>query len=67
MAQNQTVLVASWAFGNGIFRIEYDNITSTVKARRGGFHDCIDTEDMFVDFFDELRRRRVIPPSAGWD
>jgi hypothetical protein len=38
--------------------MEYDNITSTIKARRAGFHDCI---DMFKSFFANLRRDRVIP------
>lgn len=56
--------VASWAFGDFIFNSEFDNITSTIKARRAGFHDCIDTEDMFNDFFEDLRKKKVIP-SAG--
>jgi nucleoside-diphosphate-sugar epimerase len=53
--------VASWAFGDFIFNSGFDNITSTVKARRAGFHECIDTEDMFEDFFEALRKRAVIP------
>ncbi len=54
--------VSSWPFANAILRLmEYDNITSTIKARRAGFHDCIDTEDMFKSFFANLRRDRVIP------
>jgi hypothetical protein len=53
--------VASWAFGDAQLHMEFDNITSTIKARRAGFHDCIDTEEMFASFFDDLRRRRVIP------
>jgi len=57
--------VASWAFGDFIFHSEFDNISSTIKARRHGFHDCIDTEDMFREFFDRLRAGRVIPPLAG--
>jgi len=44
--------------------MEYDNITSTIKPRRAGFHDCIDTEAMLLNFFEELRRRKVIPPEA---
>jgi len=56
--------VASWYFGDAIFYMEYDNITSTINARRAGFHDCIDTEAMFLNFFEELRRRKVIPPEA---
>jgi hypothetical protein len=32
----------------------------TVRAHRAGFHDCIDTEEVFTSFFDDLRRQRVI-------
>jgi nucleoside-diphosphate-sugar epimerase len=53
--------LVSWAFGDFIFNSGFDNISSTIKARRAGFHDCIDTEDMFRLFFDRLRRERVIP------
>ena len=53
--------VASWAFGDFIFNSGFDNVTSTIKARRAGFQDCIDTEEMFEAFFGELRSRRVIP------
>ncbi|MGO9122120.1 MAG: SDR family oxidoreductase [Desulfomonilaceae bacterium] len=54
--------VASWPFADAILRLmEFDNITSTVKARRAGFHDCIDTEEMFESFFANLRKDRVIP------
>ena len=53
--------VASWAFGDFIFSSGFDNVTSTIKARRAGFQDCIDTEEMFETFFDELRSRCVIP------
>jgi nucleoside-diphosphate-sugar epimerase len=52
---------ASWPFADAILNTEFDNITSTIKARRAGFHDCIDTEDMFSQFFAELRANKVIP------
>jgi hypothetical protein len=53
---------SSWPFADAILRLmEFDNIASTIKARRAGFHDCIDTEDMFQGFFAELRKDRVIP------
>ena len=55
--------LVSWPFGDFIFNSAFDNVTSTIKARRHGFHDCIDTEDMFVAFFDELRERRILPPA----
>jgi hypothetical protein len=54
----------SWAFGYFVLNSEFDSISSTIKARRAGFPDCIDTDDMFTELFDELRRRRIIPPLA---
>lgn len=53
--------LVSWGFGDFIFHSAFDNISSTIKARRHGFEDCIDTEDMFTSFFADLRKRRVIP------
>ncbi len=37
-------------------------IVSTIKARQMGFHDCIDTEDMFAYWFDRLRALKILPP-----
>jgi len=31
------------------------------KARRFGFHEFVQTEEMFKQIFDDIRRRRVIP------
>jgi hypothetical protein len=53
--------IASWGFGDAIFHTNYDNVTSTIKLRRAGFPDCIDTEEMFCTLFDLLRRKRIIP------
>ena len=55
--------LVSWAFGDFIFNSGFDNVSSTIKARRAGFGACIDTEDMFRTFFDRLRRDKVSPPS----
>ena len=54
--------LVSWGFGDFIFHSAFDNISSTIKARRHGFHDCIDTEDMFTQFFDDLRKKRITRP-----
>jgi len=54
--------VSSWPFADAILRLmEYDNITSTIKVRCAGFHHCIDTEEMFLKFFNNLRQMQVIP------
>jgi nucleoside-diphosphate-sugar epimerase len=54
--------IVSWSFGDFIFNSAFDNISSTIKARQHGFHDCIDTEDMFTTFFNDMREKHVLPP-----
>ncbi|MGM0585978.1 MAG: SDR family oxidoreductase [Pseudomonadota bacterium] len=39
-------------------------LVSTVKIRQAGFHPCQDTEAMFAHWFEDLRRRRILPPLA---
>ena len=48
--------------GASVFASDYDNIVSdTSKARRFGFHDLVDTEEMFFRMFSDFRRERIIP------
>ncbi|MEG9249605.1 SDR family oxidoreductase [Arthrobacter sp. Soc17.1.1.1] len=54
--------LAGWAFGDFLFRSGFDNVTSTIKARQHGFGDCLDTEDRFLELFDQLAAARIIPP-----
>lgn len=37
------------------------NIVSTVKLRRAGFHEAMDTESMFRKWFDQLKEERLLP------
>lgn len=37
-------------------------LVSTIKLRQAGFNSCIDTEVMFQQWFDEMRRLKVLPP-----
>ncbi|WP_127494767.1 SDR family oxidoreductase [Paenibacillus glycanilyticus] len=53
--------VSSWRFGDFVFSWDYDFFADGSKARRFGFHDYIDTEKMFMDIFEDFRRRKVIP------
>ncbi|HBR1414644.1 TPA: hypothetical protein L9L57_005684 [Klebsiella pneumoniae] len=53
--------IVAWKFGDFIFKTEFDNITSTIKARQHGFQACIDTEEMFIEILQELRDQRFIP------
>lgn len=53
--------VSSWRFGDFVFAWDYDVIADGSKARRFGFHEFVDTEEMFLKIFADLRRRRIIP------
>ncbi|MCG8424052.1 MAG: NAD-dependent epimerase/dehydratase family protein [Proteobacteria bacterium] len=37
-------------------------LVSTIKARLHGFHDCIDTEDMFRKWIRRYQEARLLPP-----
>lgn len=53
--------VSSWRFGDFVFSWNYDMFADGSKARRFGFHEYIDTEAMFMNIFDDFRRRKIIP------
>ncbi len=38
-------------------------LVSTIKLRQAGFHDCIDTEDMFRKWFKRYQDLRWLPPA----
>jgi nucleoside-diphosphate-sugar epimerase len=54
--------VSSWTFGDAVFSWDYDLIADGSKARRHGFHEYVDTREMFARIFDDLRARKIIPP-----
>jgi nucleoside-diphosphate-sugar epimerase len=39
-------------------------LLSTIKIRQAGFHDCIDTEDMFRKWISHFQHERLLPPAA---
>jgi hypothetical protein len=53
--------VSSWGFGDFVFSWDYDFFADSSKARRNGFHEFVDTERMFLELFDTLRERKIIP------
>lgn len=54
--------LVGWDFGDFLFRSEFDNVTSTIKLRQAGFADCLDSELRFLELFEMLAERKVIPP-----
>jgi hypothetical protein len=53
--------IAAWGYPDNVFASDYDIVSYTSKARRLGFHDLIDTEEMFLRMFSDFRRNRIIP------
>lgn len=52
---------AAWPFAEAIFNIEYDVMSDTTKARRFGFHEVVDTEEMLLRLMKDFQKRRFIP------
>ncbi|MEM7775041.1 MAG: SDR family oxidoreductase [Pseudomonadota bacterium] len=53
--------LVSWNYGDFVFTPEFDIMSSMTKARRYGFHEFIDSREMFLRQFDELRQNKIIP------
>lgn len=57
-------IVPSWQFADfllGYGQRPNPHHMSTIKIRKYGFSECIDTEAMFVQLLQELQRRRILP------
>jgi hypothetical protein len=55
-----TGVVGDRAFGDFMFGADYDIVSHTGKARRFGFHECTDAEEMFPHLFAEFSRSSII-------
>ena len=53
--------VSSWGFGDFVFSWDYDFFADGSKARRFGFHEYVNTSEMFLKILQNFRDRRVIP------
>lgn len=53
--------VSSWRFGDAVFSWDYDLIADGTKARRFGFHEYVATDEMFMNIFEDYRKRKIIP------
>lgn len=57
-------LIPSWNYMDWTFRLNqkpFSSLLSTIKIRQAGFHECIDTETMFLRQLTDLQRRRILP------
>lgn len=53
--------LVAWPFADYVFSVDWDVISSMTKARQHGFHDVVDTEEMFVRLLTQMRRERIVP------
>lgn len=53
------------AIGDFTFGWNYDVFADTSKSRRFGFHEFVDTEEMFLNLFSEFQRNKIIPTYEG--
>ncbi len=53
--------IAAWPFADYVFGTDWDVMTSTIKVRQAGFHNCVDSEEMFLRIFKEFQDRNVLP------
>lgn len=53
--------IAGWGFGDFVFGSTWDIISDVGKARRFGFYETADSEDMLFRLFQEFRANRIIP------
>ncbi len=53
--------IAAWPFGDYVFACDWDVMTNVTKSRQHGFHDVVDSEEMFVRLFKQLRAEKIVP------
>ncbi|WP_077002897.1 SDR family oxidoreductase [Variovorax sp. KK3] len=53
--------VVNWSWVDYMLRMEHDVVLETGKIRRAGFHDCIETDAVFIERLRELQEAGVLP------
>lgn len=61
LAEPDVARVATWSYGDFMFRIGWDDLTSTVKIRKAGFGTAVGSWESIRDALQTYRDRRVIP------
>ncbi len=53
--------IAAWPFADYVFGCDWDVMSDVTKSRRYGFHDVVDSEEMFVRLLRRFRAERIVP------
>ena len=54
--------IVNWSWMDYMLRQGHDIVLATGKIRRAGFHECIETDEVFVQRLRELQEHKVLPP-----
>ncbi len=53
--------LVAWPFGDYVFGCDWDVMSSVTKSRLHGFHDVVDSEQMFARLLGRFRAERIVP------
>ena len=53
--------LVAWPFGDYVFGCDWDVMSDVTKSRRHGFHEVVDSEQMFVRLLRRFREERIVP------
>jgi nucleoside-diphosphate-sugar epimerase len=53
--------LVAWPFGDYVFACDWDVMSSVTKSRLHGFHDVVDSDEMFVRLLRRFRAERIVP------
>jgi nucleoside-diphosphate-sugar epimerase len=53
--------LVAWPFADYVFNCDWDVMSSVTKSRLHGFHDVVDSEEMFVRLLRRFREERIVP------
>jgi nucleoside-diphosphate-sugar epimerase len=53
--------LVAWPFADYVFGCDWDVMSDVTKSRRFGFHDVVDTEEMFGRLLSRFRHERIVP------
>jgi len=61
LQQNSLDQLVSWPFADYVFGTTWDVMADTLKCRRHGFLEFLDSEQMLVDRLREMRQKTIVP------
>jgi nucleoside-diphosphate-sugar epimerase len=53
--------LVAWPFADYVFGCDWDVMSDVTKSRRFGFHDVVDSEEMFMRLLRRFRAERIVP------